>query len=420
MAARAATPAGGSSGHRRPRRDEVEIDLAPEKCQDKILLLRARVPGMEDAKLHAERLALSITAFAEELSAGAAEDLPADPVSMIHDAKAYYIAKKPNGYYILTAQLVICSALERAVEARLRMGFLDLPAPYGGMVAAKWDKGNPEHEVLILGIPLGVTVEGMGRALAAKGYAVRDLHVEPSNAKLARRDAMRGFFKAGNVPYTIKLRDGTTLRCDIKDPFPDAPSLAPRGPPPAGVPRLVSYAAATANFPPLVPAPALVVGAEQEAASDGGTGLDGSPLESVPLETDVEAAAPAAAQPFLPICGVPAPEAEGGDQASDGVQDASAVRATRSRSPSPVGDQEAAMVECGDGTDEPGRQGRGRSKSSTKTPTLHVVTRSKTKVTKGASATGKASRPQAGASRSNRFEALAQELAPPSQPSDGV
>ena len=349
MAASAATPTGGSSGQQRPRRCELELDLAPEKCQDKVLLLKARVPGMENGKLHAERLAMSIAAFSEELTAGAGEDLPADPVSMIHDAKSYHIKpppKKPGpGYFLLTAQLVICSALEKAVTARLRMGFLDLPAPYGGIVAARWETDHAEHDVLILGIPLGVSVEAMGRALTAKGYAVRDLRVETSNANLVRRDAMRGYFHAGNIPSTIKLSNGAVLRCDIKDPLPDAPSLAPRGPPPVGAPGLVSYAAATAYFPTLGTASALVLSAEQEAASGGGTGYGGPPPEPVALETGVDGAAPVAAPPALPICGVPASDVEEGGQASHGTQTAPALGATRSRSPSPERDQEATMAE---------------------------------------------------------------------------
>ena len=421
MAASAATPTGGSSGQQRPRRSELELDLVPEKCQDKVLLLRARVPGVENGKLHAERLAMSIAAFSEELSDGAGEDLPADPVSMIHDAKSYYIktpAKKPgSGFYILTAQLVICSALEKAVNGRLRMGFLDLPAPYGGIVSAKWDTGHAEHDVLILGIPLGVSVEAMGRALTAKGYAVRDLRVETSNAGLVRRDAMRGFFQAGNVPSTIKLSNGHILRCDIKDPLPDAPSLAPRGPPPEGAPGLVSYAAATAGFPMLGAASGLVLGAEQEAASDGGAGYGGAPPEPVVLGSGVDGATPVAAPPALPISGVPASDVEEGSQVSHGVQTAPALGAVRSRSPSPERDQEATMAEDEGAADVSGQEGRGRSKASSKAAKVHV-TRSKTKVSKGVSTTGKASRPQPGSARANMFAVLAQELAPPQTPND--
>ena len=170
----------------------------------------------------------------------------------------------------------------------------------------------------------------------------------------------------------------------------------------------------------MIPAPALAVDAEQEAASGDGTGLGGSPPEPALLETDVDAAAPAAAPPALPICGVPTPGVEGGDQASHGVASASDMESARSRSCSPVRGQEADMAECGDGVEETGRQGRGRPKTPAKDSTLHVVTSSITKVTKGVATTNKALRQQTGSTRSNRFAALAQDLAPPSQPSDDV
>ena len=80
------------------------------------------------------------------------------------------------------------------------------------------------------------------------------------------------------------------------------------------------------------------------------------------------------------------------------------------------------MVEVGGATDGTGREGRGRSKTPARAIGLHIVTRSRTKVTRAVStaAAGRALRPQASALRGNRFAALAQEVAPPLPSSNDV
>ena len=217
-----ARPAAGAQGQR-PERRTLRLAMTKNTSRGKELLLRATVPRGESTDLHVQRLRESIVPFSDALKAAATCDLPAHPVR-VKRGIAYYNRKGKVNVDVLIARLDVCAELVPVVDALQSFQTISMPGPYDGLMEARWDSGQAEEEVLILGIPSGVVLEELQAGIIEQGVQVRDLQWE-MEAGLPRSDAARGFFP-GRAPKAIVLVEyDTTLRCDIKSHIPVAPKL---------------------------------------------------------------------------------------------------------------------------------------------------------------------------------------------------
>jgi hypothetical protein len=217
-----ARPTPGGPGQR-PERATLRLTMPRKPCRGKELLLRAIVPKGESTEQHLARLRASILPFSEALKAAATCGLPAHPVR-VKRGVAYYHRKGTVPVDILIARLDICAELVPVVDRLKPFHTVSMPAPFDGLMEARWDGGTVEEEILILGIPSEVGLEELKAGIIEQGVQIRELRWE-MDAGLPRSDAARGFFP-GRAPKAIVLDAyGTSLRCDIKSHIPMAPKL---------------------------------------------------------------------------------------------------------------------------------------------------------------------------------------------------
>ena len=255
MAATAAAPGAPTPGQRSGRQT-LRLNIPRKECASKELLLRAIVPRGQDHHAHVDRLRSSITPFCEELKAAAVGDLPDHPIRVRRGVASYSYTRRGEGQvHVLIARLVICSELVPSVKNLLTLDTISIPAPYDGLMEARWDGAEAEEKALILDIPSAVTVDELTEGLAGLGFPVRDLHMERDLTGLMRSDTAIGYFPAGRAPCSIELVGyGVTLRVHVKSQMPIAPSIRRgAGPPPnrAAPPQSYSGALAASEFPPL-------------------------------------------------------------------------------------------------------------------------------------------------------------------------